>query len=170
MRAERRWQTTVVRRISRHALPAAVLVLAVGCSAEPAPVEELRRAVVNTLPPDPPNFQSELLPGAPRALDAAANPARGGQYPIGRARNPVPPGYRAAPATSPPVQVPQGLPAELATTTTIAAETTTTTTAPEGPTTTSSAPASDASADGAREAPSTTTTTSPVLGSGGIDP
>lgn len=139
-------------------LPALLFsVLAVGCSADQTPVEEMRPAVVvQTPPPDPPpdHFQSELLPGAPRVADAAPNPARGGQYPIGRAGNPVPSGYRVAPVTSPPLQVvePPAVPAT------------------EAPTTTTSAPAGAAPAAGAQAPPSTTTTTAPLLESEGIDP
>ena len=163
-------RTTVGRRM----LPALLLtVLAIGCSAEPAPVEELRpAAVVKGPPPEPLSFQSELLPGAPRVPVAAPNPAQGGRYPIGRARNPVSPGSRVAPVTPRPVQVPLGLPAASATTTTLPPEatttTTTTTTPPEGPTTTTSAPAGEASAGGAREGSTTTTTTTPLLESEGI--
>ena len=175
MRASpRHLQTTLFSRTIGRTLAALLLLaLAIGCSAEPAPVEELRpAAVVQGPPPEPASFQSELLPGAPRVPGAAPNPAQGGRYPIGRARNPVPPGSRVAPVTPRPLQVPLGLPAEPATTTTLPPEettTTTTTTPPEGPTTTTSAPAGEESAGGAREG-STTTTTTPLLESEGINP
>jgi hypothetical protein len=164
--------TTVRRRMLGRMVPALLLsVLAVGCSAEAAPVEELRPAAVTGPPADPVNFQSELLPGTPRVADAAPNPARAGQYPIGRAGNPVPPGSRVAPVTAPPVQVPEGMPATAATTTTIPPEaTTTTSTPPAGATTTTSAPAGAASAGGAQGGSSTTTTTTPLLESDGIEP
>ena len=143
-----------------------VPVLAVGCSAGQPAVEELRpAAVVQTAPPDPPNFQSELLPGAPRIAEAAANPTRGGQYPIGRAGNPVPPGPRVAP-----VPVPQESPPAPPPTPDMAATTTTTTAPSEAPTTTTSAQAGDPAATGAQPRPSTTTTTAPVLEPEGIAP
>ena len=170
MRADRGYlQKTVCSRMTGRTLLALLFaVLAVGCSADRPAVEELRPAVVvKAPPPEPANFQSELLPGAPRVPDAATNPAVRGSYPIGRAGNPVPPGPRVAPR-----QVPQELPAAPPTTTDTVPPTTTTTATspPETPTTTSSAPARDAPTASASEGPSTTTTTAPLLETEAIDP